>query len=171
MGFFKKRAHEAVFIGLLHSLIAIFILMIFLPMDWISHNPYPDFARRWDGGCTGWSRNLAIWDIGENILLWITYCIMGNVLYRLHPLPRLGDHNTALTLFMICSFIIGCGFKHLLDAFTIIYPNYYLSIAAGYILSFLSLASLYHISKALIEANKNVLENRKTLEEYVRKYH
>lgn len=159
----SRSALKAVVEGVLWSLLVILLLWLTLPTGVWSHNLYPAYSRRFDGGCNGWTRSMALLDMGQNVGLWIVYCTMSVVLARLHPLPRRDVPRAAMTLGFMVAFIVGCGFKHLVDAYTTLYPNYPFSIVVGYLLVIVSTSALWFIAVSLQTAKTKTTLQRQEL--------
>lgn len=81
------------------------------------------FARRWDGGCNGWTNELARVHVWGDLLHWIAYCTMAYVIIRRHPIIK-NDWVSFITVYLTGAFILGCGFTHLFDAYSTLDPAY-----------------------------------------------
>lgn len=159
----NKAAMRAIIEGLCWSTLVVAVLYATLPARVWTHNIYPAFSRRFDGGCNGWTRELAIWDMVQNIGLWYAYCTMATVIRRLHPVP---EELFKTTHMLMVGFIVGCGFKHLVDAYTTLVPVYEMSIVVGYSVAGVSFAALWFISVSLHRARVHSACNRQQLQEF-----
>ena len=116
--------------GAAWSAFAIAILWFMLPNDQGVRDGFfrNDFARRWDGGCAGWTPSLAtIHGLGD-LLIWTDYVIIAIVIRRLHPIVR--KIKTAwITVSLIVLVFVTCGATHLFEAYTIFDPVY---VATGW---------------------------------------
>lgn len=83
------------------------------------------FARRWDGSCGGWTRQLAIQHIAGDLLHWISYATVSVLIFALHPVSKRRKWSKP-TVYLTSSFVFLCGFLHLVDAYSVIYPEYIL---------------------------------------------
>lgn len=154
---------------LLLSGMGILIAYLCLP-DWVW--PQADrhvcegggFARRWDGSCHGWTRELALTHIVGDLMHWIAYCSVSYVIARWHPVSR-QKVTSRITITLVAVFVFGCGLAHLVEAYTVFNPIYELQskikIANG-IISLIDLPLiLYGLLFTLIKSAK--------YDEYLRK--
>ncbi len=82
-----------------------------------------DFARRWDGTCSGWTRPLATFHVVSDLLLWNAYVVIALVMWRLHPIiKRVPTHR--MTVSVICIIFLTCGATHLFSAYSVFNPIY-----------------------------------------------
>jgi len=82
-----------------------------------------EFAARWDGGCTGWTRWLAVENLVGALMTWWAYCAIGIGVGRLHPVVDWVPESR-LTVRLTCAFILLCGLTHLFGAYTNLNPVY-----------------------------------------------
>ena len=82
-----------------------------------------DFASRWDGGCSGWTQDVAVVHIVGNLLLWWAYVTIATAMSRLHPI-LVNVSYSGYTLLLICAIFISCGATHLFDAWAFFHPLY-----------------------------------------------
>ena len=155
-----------IFRGLGYSSIVVLFLYFTLPPNVWQTNPVASFSRRFDGTCNGWTRNLALLDMGQNIGLWFVYCTMATVLLGHHPTPIAAVPSSKWTLRLMAAFIVGCGFKHLVDAYTTLVPNYVMSLWVGYTVVAVSTSALWSIALSLHDVRTFVHAQRKQLEKF-----
>ena len=110
-----------------------------------------DFARRWDGGCAGWTRALATWAIVGNCCLWIAYVCIAFYLARLHPIPAYVKTAKAMVVGVFVIFL-GCGLGHLLWAYATFHPVYVLAVAEDFLNGVVSLVGAVLIGLSLVYA-------------------
>lgn len=133
-----------------------------MPKDFLTVNPIPEFARRWDGTCTGWTKDLATFHIAGDLILWHAYCWIPLSLLRLHPMPKSMLWGW-VTLWLMALFIVGCGSVHLFDAYTVFVPVYWWSGAwKMYVGLFSELAAVF-VSYSLVMATKLMAEREKAM--------
>lgn len=83
-----------------------------------------EFASRWTGACTGWTKMLAIAHICADFLIWIAYTIIPIVLFLVAKNHKDLPFNFFFWLF--ASFIVLCGMTHLMAVYTTFNPYYYM---------------------------------------------
>lgn len=163
----RQKVTAAAIEGMFYALVGIVIAWLLLPSGWLEHNPSTKFARRWDGGCTGWTKSLALLDCLHNLGFWCIYVTIPTALYRLHPTPdRIRGSRTTLKLMV--AFISGCGSKHLMDAYCVFNPIYPTAISWGWIVVAISAVAMRFICFSLAEVAVVVRGDREELERYRR---
>ena len=165
-----KRFWLAILEGTTWTLIGVLVCWLCLPTGW--YNPMKtggsglfgaDFARRWDGGCRGWTRGLATVHIVGDLMHWWAYTTASFILLRLHPIMD-KIKGSRMAVYTMCLFIFGCGITHLWDAYASIYPVYrafgWLKICNGMV----SIAGAVLIAYTLVQVFAVVTAKRKRLE-------
>ncbi len=161
----QKKAMIAVIEGLVLSTVIVFVMFMLLPDEVFERNPSEIYARRYGGGCSGWTTTMACLDIAQNLGLWYCYCTIAVVLNQSHPLPLKEEPMALLTLRLIVAFIVGCGFKHLVDAYTDLHPVYPTSICVGFGVGIVSAAALWTIACALETAKDRIQKTRDMIQQ------
>lgn len=95
------------------------------PQSPVNHGGLFDnnFARRWDGTCTGWTRDLATFHVVSDLLLWNAYVLIALVMWRLHPIIKRVP-TARVTVPLICAVFLTCGATHLFSAYVVFNPIY-----------------------------------------------
>jgi hypothetical protein len=126
-----------------------------------------EFAKRWDGGCTGWTNTLVLMNVTGNLLLWWAYTMIGTTINRLHPVViRLRD--SIWTMRLVTAFIIGCGATHLVAAYVNFNPVYRFEARLLTVVAGISDVAAFFVAAGLIRVFKHVLADRARLAEYDR---
>lgn len=119
--------------------LGVFVAWIFLPPNYLTETPpitarglfRNDFARRWGGGCNGWTTGVATWHVVGHALTWYAYSIAAFAILVGHPLSIRNQVLRGAIVFTGC-FIQTCGATHLIAAYAVFNPIY---IAEGIALS------------------------------------
>ena len=132
--------------------------------------PSHDFASRYIGECAGWTEHrFTFWQHTINDLVtWWAYLVIAFALLRNHPIMR-GVVAAKLAIYAAIAFFIGCGGKHLLDAYVSFNPLYQLSGWYGTYNATASLIGGAAIATALDVAFNEVRQQQSRLEELERK--
>lgn len=129
------------------------------------------FATRWDGNCTGWTNELALYHVVADILIFLAYMAIPALLIYLVKKRKDIPFDALFLLFAI--FIVGCGLTHLMGATTVFYPYYYLDFWVKAITALASIATAAVFVKLLpavigminpVEANKQLVEANEKIE-------
>ncbi len=135
----------------------VLLLYVLMPAGAWTHDWQPttfsgllrdDFARRFDGGCSGWSQDLAIRMAVAEVVSWYAYVTIAFVLYRLHPAPRYLKH-TKLTIVAIYWLFIFCGSTHLMTAYCCFHPVYNMSVLLIYLNTLAAYLGAFRIAYSL----------------------
>lgn len=140
------------------------VLYFLLPNNIFTHDWMPtcdsglfrdNFARRYDGRCSGWTAALTLKTTLAEVISWYAYVTIGFAVLRLHPLPHYikGARSTLLLLFWL---FILCGFVHLFIGYCNLHPLYNLLVVVEYINAVVSYIVSLRVAWALIEAFKIV---------------
>jgi hypothetical protein len=121
------------------------------------------FARRYNGGCSGWTYELTLASTVTEVVSWYAYMIIAFVLIRLHPI-HVKMRGSKFTVLMIFWLFILCGMTHLLTAYTNLHPTYNLLIFIKAVNAAVSLAAGMRIAWALIHAFKIIGRSRERAE-------
>lgn len=133
-----------------------------LPAWWLFDTE--PFARRWDGGCSGWTQDLAILHMTGDLLQWWAYVTISFVVARLHPIMWEVPSAPVAVLFMIL-FIFGCGLTHLFNAYSVLYPVYRATGTFLVINGVVSVLAAIAVAHALVSAFAMVAKKDARLEE------
>lgn len=116
--------------GIVWATLGIALLRLTLPPDYLVQKPADccgllsnEFARRWDGTCSGWTQSLATFHVVNDLLLWTAYVIISLVMWRLHPIIKRVP-TARITVPLICSVFLTCGAAHLFSAYVVFNPIY-----------------------------------------------
>jgi hypothetical protein len=116
--------------GLFWATSGIGLLWLTLPSGFLDAKPANPgglfdnaFARRWDGTCTGWTKELATFHVVSDFLLWNAYVVIALVMWRLHPIIKRVP-TARITVPLICSVFLTCGATHLFSAYVVFNPIY-----------------------------------------------
>jgi len=128
MNRFWKKYLSTLFFGLLIAFGGILIARSWLPDGAFHIDPdhvckAGEFARRWDGSCHGWNKELATANVIGSLKHWVAYCVMAFVVAVRHPIIK-RDWVSHVTVYLTAAFIFGCGITHLIDAYTVFNPVY-----------------------------------------------
>ncbi len=122
-----------------------------------------DFAARWTGPCTGWTKPLATVHVLGDLLHWWSHCSIAFVFWRLHP-PLHTVPRGRITLVLVGWFFMGCGVGHLLSTLTVFSPMYRLEgawlVANGVVSAIATVA----VASALSAATEHVRRKREEIE-------
>lgn len=108
-----------------------------------------DFACRWDGGCLGWTREVAVLHLVGDLATWSAYVVIAVVIIKLHPILARVRYSR-LTVPLMTLVFVTCGGVHLLDAYATFRPMY---VALGW---YKNLAGLVGIAGAVLIAHNLV---------------
>ena len=125
------------------------------------------FASRWDGSCTGWTRFDAWVFLIGSCLHWWAYCTIAFVFWRLHPAMRTVPYST-ITISLVGCFILGCGITHLIAVYTLIHPVYRLEMAWLIVNGVVSDVATVFVAFSLTRAFEVVHAKRQQIEENLR---
>ena len=89
-----------------------------------------DFACRWTGECTGWTKTLVIRNTLGNLEYWWAYTAISTAILLFHPVVE-GVRESRRTILMTWAFILTCGGAHLLFAYSNFNPLYV--VETGYL--------------------------------------
>ena len=121
------------------------------------------FARRWGGGCGGWTNGLAMFHLCGMLAHWWAYTTAAFVILRLHPILE-GVPEARIAVYLMVAFIFGCGVTHLLDAYTMFNPVYRQTGVFLFLNSIVSVLGAIFIAKALVRTFAVVAMKRKRAE-------
>lgn len=144
------------------------LLFSTLPINVLTVNPSHDFVRRWDGCCTGWTRQLALFHMVPELVTWWAYINISFVIARLHPVLK-SVPSSRYSLPMTVAFFPLCGGTHLLNAYAFLNPVYRPIGWFLWLTSVVSLAGSVLIAFSLVAAFSVVAANRKRAAEIERK--
>lgn len=132
------------------------------------------FASRWEGTCTGWTKRESVVHILGNLLHWWSYCSISFVFWRLHPTMSAVPYSRA-TIILVGWFIFGCGFSHLVSAFSVFFPWYFLEgrclIVNGIFSCVAAVFVAYALEKSFGHLMKKEEEIAFKISEMERKFH
>ena len=148
--------------GLAWTLLGLLIAWLCLPADWLTANHQP-FARKWDGGCSGWTQALSIQYVLVELWHWWGYCTIAFILLRLHPALKT-VWSAKPTLLLMFLFIVGCGIGHLAEAYTVFNPIYPRLVAYKWINAAVGYTAAVMIAFSLVMTFKQIEEKRKRLD-------
>lgn len=97
------------------------------------------FATRWDGGCTGWTQELAASHAIADLFIWFAYMTIPYFLVSLSRDRKDIPFSFFFLLFSI--FIVGCGLTHLMGAITVFYPYYYIDFWVKFVTAVASIGT------------------------------
>ena len=124
----------------------------------------PDFAARQGGGCAGWSPGVFWLHTINDLGTWWAYIVIAFALLRNHPILKNFPVAT-VAIYLAVAFFIGCGGKHLLDAYTNFRPIYWVS---GFYGTYNLVASMFgglFIAVALDQAFYEVRRRQATIDD------
>lgn len=101
-----------------------FVLGIFLCL--LHYTFFPNvgsYACRWDGECTGWTREAVIESALGSLGYWWAYTMISTGILRLHPVVS-GMKESRATILLTWAFILTCGGEHLLASYSNFNPIY-----------------------------------------------
>lgn len=163
------RTVKAISEGVAWAMLAVGLLWLTLPSDILSAPPRPmsglfynHFARRWGGGCTGWTNDVAVFSLVNDLLLWNAYVVVALVMWRLHPLIRRAP-TMRISLPLICLVFLTCGGTHLVSAYTVLNPVY---VFDGVFKTFAGAIGIFcavYISNDLVAVYDNIERERRRL--------
>lgn len=107
------------------------------------------FARRWDGTCDGWTKELAIKVIRGNLLHWWAYTTIAMTIWLNHPILK-GSITSFLTVYMSGAFVFGCGITHLMEAYTVLNPLYWVQAWLLEVNGWISVISMFYVVYGLL---------------------
>ena len=145
--------------------IGVIVMYLLLPENVFDENccAHTGFARRWDGTCGGWTRDLAMLHITGDLFHWHSYVTASMVILQHHPIMSRVKYSGAAVYTMV-AFIFGCGLTHLFEAYATFHPVYYFT---GWFKLFNGVVSefgQYFIAYSLVIAFERVAEYRKKLD-------
>lgn len=120
-----RQFYYALIEGTIYTLVGLLIVFLWayfggaFESDWV----VSEFARRWDGTCSGWTRPINWIHLIGNVTHWWSYCTIAFVFWRLHPPLRTVPYSQ-ITILTVGWFIIGCGVGHLIQIMTTFHPMY-----------------------------------------------
>ena len=133
----RLRIIRAITIGLAWSLVALLLLVPKIePVE--SGFFRNDFASMWSGGCSGWTKPLAMLHIVGSSITWSAYVVIGMVVYRLHPISK-RVRLAKIMVPVVGLVLVTCGAVHLLNAYGIFNPIF---VAIGSYKIFVAVVSL-----------------------------
>lgn len=108
---------RTIFLSTIFSLIGLGICYLCLPEDVFIVKDImcssDQFARKWDGTCPGWGKDLSIdWMIGH-LKHWWSYTLIAFAVWVNHPRVK-NDFQSIATVILTGSFVQGCGLTHLI---------------------------------------------------------
>jgi hypothetical protein len=124
------RTIKAIAEGLSLAVLGMGLLWLTLPSGFLNEAPAGQggllnnvFARRWGGACGGWTRDVALLHVVNDLLLWNAYTVVSLVMWRLHPIIKRAP-TMRITLPLICIVFLTCGATHLFSAYAVFNPIY-----------------------------------------------
>ena len=113
----------AIIEGGIYASIGVVVATLLLPSGSLTGRVDPDFASRWMGNCTGWTKELTLWHLAGDLMQWYAYVVIAIVYARLHPI--LADiPSSRITVPLVVLIFTFCGGTHLYDAYTYFHPAY-----------------------------------------------
>ena len=111
--------------GLAWSIAGILALMALLLCDLSTDSGLfrDNFARRADGGCSGWTPDVLALHLIGDLLTWTAYILIAVAMVRLHPIMRRVP-SSRITVPLIVLIFSTCGATHLFHAFAAFRPVY-----------------------------------------------
>ena len=109
-----------------------------------------DWPPRWH--CGNWTTFHGWLYIVSDVLIWAAYYAIPILIISF--IIRKQKQKFAKIGWLFASFILACGFTHLLDALTFWYPMYRLSALVRFVTAVISLVTLYNLSKLLASIAK-----------------
>ena len=123
----KRDVWQRVFNSVVEGLIvATMIAGVFLAMtSLIAKSGYfaADFARRADGGCSGWTSSLTWRHMVGDVMIYYSYIIIAITIIRRHPIVH-RIPSSRFTVLLITTIFTTCAMTHLFDAIANFYPVY-----------------------------------------------
>ena len=131
--------------------------------------PTPEYASRWEGTCSGWTRTSALWYLVGEMLHWWSYMTVAVVVHRLHPILYSVPYSAATVRGMVL-FIFGCGFGHLLEAVAMFKPAY--EIVVGWLIfnGLVSFVSAFLVAYSLTRAFDVIEKQRRRAADMEKKF-
>lgn len=149
----------------LYFLVGIFLCLL----HYVLSGQNEDFATRWSGACTGWTKGLAAKSVAGNLLLWWAYSAISVTILRLHPVVD-KIPESRWTIRITGAFIIACGGTHLLEAYSTFNPVYVFSTNFLLVTAAISDVAIFFVAAGLIRVFARVTKARARLAEYDKKY-
>lgn len=163
------RTVKAISEGVFWAALAVVLLWMTLPSDILRAPPQPmsglfynHFARRWGGGCTGWTNDVAVFSLVNDLLLWHAYVVVALVMWRLHPLIRRAP-TMRVSLPLICLVFLTCGGTHLFSAYTVLNPIYVFDGVFKTLAGTIGIFCAVYISNDLVAVYDKIEEERRRL--------
>lgn len=116
------------------------------------------FASRWDGGCTGWTKELAAQYMAQDFVVFVSYSFIGTYIYCLHP-PMKRVHSSGITRLAVCLVFLTCAEAHLLSAITNYHPCYRFILPFRYFGAIVGCVGAAFVGLALADAYKIAAEH------------
>ena len=149
--------------------LGVFLLWLTLPSDYLTHSPDPQFSRRWDGGCLGWTQRLALMHVTGDLLTWWRYVLIAIAVRRLHPtIHRI--KSSWITVHVITLIFVTCGGTHLLEAYATFYPAYRATGAFKMVAAGIGITGAIMVAHNLIAVFDLVLRDRQRLQDLETKF-
>jgi hypothetical protein len=126
------------------------------------------FAARWDGACGGWTQEACLLHMGADLLTWCVYVAIALAVAKFHPImDRIRSARTTVTL--ICCVFVSCGSTHLFEAWSVVYPAYWLTGVIKIVAAVLGLVGCVFIAHDLAAVRGVVSNERRLLEKHIAK--
>ena len=123
-----------------------------------------DFARRWDGTCSGWTQGLAKEHLVGDLLAWWGYVTITVIIWKLHPTMK-AFPRSKITVALVGLFIMLCGATHLFEALSVFNPVYVFTGQFKIFSGVVGGIALVFIADGLTRAFRVVEERRRRAEE------
>lgn len=82
-----------------------------------------DYASRWDGECSGWTKTMTLVHTAGDLLTWLAYLAISRAICLYHPIVKQVKSSQA-TMLAITFVFMTCGSVHLVNAYSNFYPMY-----------------------------------------------
>lgn len=126
-----------------------------------------NFARRWGGGCNGWTTDVAIWHLAGQLATWYAYSIASFAILIGHPMS-IKNKVLAAAITLTGLFIFTCGLTHLVSAYAMFNPVYVIDGASISLNGAVSLPGAVLICYALEKSRRIAASRARRLEELER---
>ena len=166
-----KKILDTIVIGLAWSAAGVAAAFLTMPSGVFDHFDQAedglfrtDFARRWGGGCAGWTTSISLMHVIADCLTWSAYVVIAVVIARLHPIMQRLPSSKA-TVPLIVFIFSTCGAVHLGDAYTTFVPMYVAFGCFKFFAAIIGLVGAFYISHNLVSAFAIVTKEKQRLSE------
>lgn len=134
---------------------------------WDSHDSSTGIARRWGGGCGGWTPTLAVLHLVGDLMQWFGYVVISLSIIRLHPMVAAVRYSS-FTVPLIIAVFLFCGGTHLFDAYAMFHSVYWLEGWYKILAGIVALAGSFFIAHNLVSSFARVAEKKRYVEQLER---